>query len=242
MGAAKDSFAGKPSHIAAENCALLVSDFRSRPLQHSSKLNSRTGSWTLSLLRSLSPPQKRCDHAWTAPTVKHRDHDERLFLWYVGNQVIPHSLKSKRSGGEIGAVMALAGKGCECADCFVNLLHTRSAASRLSAATYSQISSRSLVFVCLRVENKIAHERPVRRSSLLRRRWQNPPRRQWASRDRSGCRRSAHRASPAPGLAPGDMPPSRPRPGRQARDRFSRRAPEGATPSLASSGLPCLPV
>ena len=54
--------------------------------------------------------------------MKHRDHDERLFLWYVGNQVIPHSLKSKRSGGEIGAVMALAGKGYECADCFVNLL------------------------------------------------------------------------------------------------------------------------
>jgi len=76
----------------------------------------------LSLLRSLSPAQKCRDHAWTAPTVQHRDHDERLFLWYVGNQVIPHSLKSKRSGGEIGTVMALARERYECADCFVNLL------------------------------------------------------------------------------------------------------------------------
>jgi len=62
------------------------------------------------------------DYAWTPATMHNSDHEERLFIGCVDDEVTADRCKTKRTRSEIGPLMALERKRNDSANRFQNIL------------------------------------------------------------------------------------------------------------------------
>jgi hypothetical protein len=58
----------------------------------------------------IAMPQNGGHDARTSPAMDHRNNPERMFIWCINDQIIPHTFESQGPGCQIRAAMSLLRK------------------------------------------------------------------------------------------------------------------------------------
>jgi hypothetical protein len=70
----------------------------------------------------LPASENRGHNAWTAAAMQHGNHEQRVFVRSIGDQVVAHRYEPQGSQGKVGPPMPLVGKWDKIANSIANVL------------------------------------------------------------------------------------------------------------------------